>query len=139
MTDEDKIARLEARINELELFLNRFDSYKEYKKKLQPALPARKTTQKTTKGSRLPEDWQPADYLVEWARKEFQHVDLALETDKFIDYWLSRADRGAIKLSWERTFRNWIRQASSNYRKINGTHKQVPGLDFNEAVRTSFD
>lgn len=63
------------------------------------------------RGSRLPEDWELPDEWYQWAIETRPDVDAALEADKFKDYWLSRADKGAIKVDWQRTWRNWIRSA----------------------------
>lgn len=146
MTNDDKIAQLERRLEELEGYLSQFDSFRNFRKRdtrnntaaisttlRQPS----KTT--NTRGSRLQEDWQPNNTLIEWAKTDYPYVDLTLEIAKFVDYWVARADKGAIKLDWDRTFRNWIRNSSSNYRRKYETHKRPDSLDFTDAVRNSFD
>lgn len=137
MTSE--VDLLKKRIELLESYLSQFDSYRSFN--LSHNKPAAKKKKKVngTRGCRLPEDWQPDTTLITWAQTDFPAVDLPLETAKFIDYWLSRADKGAIKLSWDRTFRNWIRQASINYRKKHEAHKRNDKLDYQSAVRNAFD
>jgi hypothetical protein len=143
MTDDDKIAQLERRIIELEGYLSQFESFRNFRKRdtknNTAAIATTHKPDKTKRGTRLCEDWQPDETLVHWATHDFPHVDLQLEVAKFVDYWIARADRGAYKLSWDRTFRNWIRTASSSYRRKRETHQRPDKLDFNQAVRTSFD
>ena len=144
MTDVDKISQLEKRIEELEGYLSQFESFRSFRKRdNKHSTAAIATTNKPRptngKGTRLSEDWQPNEQLITWAIKEFPAVDLTLETAKFADYWISRADRGAIKLDWNRTWRNWIRTASTSYRRESHGSRQPERLDFTHAVRTSFD
>lgn len=63
------------------------------------------------KGTRLPNDWHPSEDLMTWAKTEFPNTDVLIETDKFKDYWRSKAGASATKLDWDATFRNWIRSA----------------------------
>ena len=44
------------------------------------------------------------------------------EADKFSDYWHSRAGRGATKMNWHATWRNWIRKNAES----GGTASGVP-------------
>ena len=141
MDYDDEITKLKQRIEHLEGFLNNFDSYKSYNKSgngqcLTVIKP--KNIGKGKRGSRLQEDWKPSSAVITWATKEYSNVDLKLEYEKFVDYWLSRADKGAIKLDWDRTFRNWIRQASSQYRGKRETHQRSDS-SYTNAVRGAFD
>lgn len=64
------------------------------------------------RGTRLPDDWQPAPDLIAWARSEHPHVELRAEVPKFRDYWHAKAGKDAAKRDWAGTFRNWIRTAA---------------------------
>jgi len=134
--ERDLFNQLEARIKHLEEYLQQFSSFNNFGKS-----PIKQPAKTNSKGTRLSEDWMPSDELIAWAIKDFPMVDLRIETDKFIDYWIARNDAGAIKRSWDRTWRNWIRTAASQHRSQHGTHKpaQPKGLDFNGAVRHAFD
>lgn len=67
-----------------------------------------------TQGKRLPEDFElPTDWL-EWARLKRPEIDASIESEKFIDHWLSVPGSKGRKLDWLRTWRNWIRNARSN-------------------------
>lgn len=60
-----------------------------------------------TKGSRLPEGWQPTPDDRAFAS------GLGLDPDwvapKFCDYWHSKPGQAGIKLDWSKTWRNWCR------------------------------
>lgn len=66
---------------------------------------------KGKRGSRLPADWQPSPALLTWAQEKFPDVDLDTEADKFRDFWIAKPGQGGVKLDWNATFRNWIRNA----------------------------
>lgn len=139
--DTDKIIELEQRIIRLESYLLQFESYRIHTgTKTSNKTPATTSPSKSTKGTRLQEEWTPTIALLDWARHDFPHVDLHIEVDHFRDYWISRADRGAIKLDWNRTFKNWIRNSSQRYRSNRETHKRTDSSStYSAAVRNAFD
>ena len=53
-------------------------------------------------------DFPITEKMREWAAAKTPRVDIDLETEKFIDYWLSHGKRMA---NWEATWRNWMRRA----------------------------
>lgn len=65
------------------------------------------------RGKRLPESFTPTEANLKWsAEKGFDKiVSIETETEKFIDYWLSASGKNAVKLDWQRAWRNWIRNA----------------------------
>lgn len=75
-----------------------------------PGQPVRK------RATRLPSDWAlPADWL-SWSlsdRPEFTERDVLRTAEKFADYWRAAAGRGATKLDWFATWRNWFRNERS--------------------------
>jgi hypothetical protein len=77
------------------------------------------------RGTRLDSAWMPATETVEAMRAECPHVDLRAEHRKFVDYWTAKPGKDGVKLSWDATWRNWIRRASEqNGRATNGNvHK----------------
>lgn len=72
------------------------------------ASPPKKPTKKEKKGTRLPEDWQPSENLLQWVYKTAPKLDLAKEVEVFKNYWLAKSGKDAVKIDWERTFQNWI-------------------------------
>lgn len=53
------------------------------------------------KGYRLPADWMPKD-----------HIHETYELEKFRDYWASVAGQRGVKLDWDATWRNWVKNAN---------------------------
>lgn len=65
------------------------------------------------RGSRLDAEWKPSDQSWKRALERMGSTVLVeLELQKFINYWLSKPGRDAVKLDWNRTFDNWIINAS---------------------------
>ncbi len=74
----------------------------------------------TDRGTRLPEDWIPYPELLTWAQMERDDIDVAMEVEKFRDYWLSKPGKDGRKLRWDLTWKNWIRSARPSPRKPQG-------------------
>lgn len=60
------------------------------------------------RGTRLPSDFQVTPEMVRWARAKVPSVNGKVETEKFINYWSSKAGKDATKLDWVATWRNWM-------------------------------
>jgi hypothetical protein len=76
----------------------------------------------STRGTRLPDDWMPPPALVDEMRAERPGVDLRAEHRKFVDYWISQPGRAGVKVRWDATWRNWIRNA-----RVDGGGMRVTG------------
>jgi hypothetical protein len=90
---------------------------------LLPSPPAPAAASKpATRGHRLPEDWTPTAKTMTWSREQATTtgVDISTEWAKFRDYWLSRAGAGARKVDWDRTWRNWVREAADRTNRRSG-------------------
>lgn len=72
------------------------------------------------RGTRLTDDWMPPPELVAQMRSECPEIDLDSEHRKFIDHWMSVPAAKGRKLSWERTWRNWIRNARPTHQSRSG-------------------
>ena len=66
-----------------------------------------------TRGTRLPADWMPSEALTEWAQGERADLDVGRQVAAFKDYWPAQAGARGVKVSWDLTFRSWIRNARS--------------------------
>jgi hypothetical protein len=67
-----------------------------------------------SRGTRLSEQWAPSPQLYAWAKSEFPGATeewLWDQTSRFRDYWLAQAGARARHVSWDLTWRNWIRKA----------------------------
>lgn len=84
----------------------------EVKKELTtPLPPAKRGKRSAQRGTRISEDFQPTPAMVAWAREKAPHVDGRRETEKFVNYWLSKPGQTALKLDWPRTWQNWLLEA----------------------------
>lgn len=66
------------------------------------------------RGTRLDPNWIPDQDTIGAMKTECPGVDLRAEHLKFVDYWTAKTGKDATKLSWEATWRNWIRRAAEN-------------------------
>lgn len=70
------------------------------------------------RGTRLSESWIPTDKDIAYAESLGMSQEyIALEAEKFRDYWTSLPGQKARKLNWEATWRNWVRKDYSKVRK----------------------
>lgn len=65
------------------------------------------------RGTRLPNPYPLTDAMIDAGDAIDDRLALALEHDKFCDYWWAKAGRDATKLDWVATWRNWCRNASA--------------------------
>lgn len=71
-----------------------------------------------SRGTRLPQDWEPDDNLKTWASKEKPDVDVDASVEAFRDYWIAIPGSKGVKLDWDSTFRNWVRKERSYSRNL---------------------
>lgn len=62
-------------------------------------------------GTRLPDDWALSHEQALWARNARPDIDVTKEAEKFADFWQSKPGAGARKLDWNKTWKNWVRNA----------------------------
>lgn len=73
------------------------------------SLRARVSSSKHSRGTRLSDDWKPSEDDVAYAAAARMPATLiALEAQKFKNYWNAKAGAGATKRDWSATWRNWI-------------------------------
>lgn len=84
--------------------------------------PDKSGVSRTSRGSRLPDDFDPPAEWIEWAmKKRSWHREEALdECECFVRYWQARPGREACKLDWSKTWQNWV----TNSRRVASTQKQ---------------
>lgn len=73
-----------------------------------------KAAAKSTRGSRLPENWEPHTDTILKMSKELNASVNALRRAhlKFMDHFLSAPGAKGVKLDWDRTWCNWMRTES---------------------------
>jgi len=61
--------------------------------------------------TRITEEYWPSQKLQDWVMKELPDVGWKLETQKFVDYFLSVSGSKGIKSDWDAAWRNWMRNS----------------------------
>lgn len=82
--------------------------------------PARVRAKGGTRGTRLPEGWEPPESDIRAMHEQFPWVNLRAEHEKFCDYWRGLAGQRATKVDWIATWRNWMRRAAEETPQRNG-------------------
>lgn len=83
------------------------------------------------RGTRLSADWIPSEQAIAAMKTECPTVNLQAEHRKFVDYWTAKAGKDGVKLSWDGTWRNWIRRAAettsarASLKVVNGSSSAV--------------
>lgn len=65
----------------------------------------------SSRGTRLPKDWQPTSDELRWAKDARPDIDTTAEVERFRDYWIAQPGAKGVKLDWTATWRNWIRNS----------------------------
>jgi hypothetical protein len=63
------------------------------------------------RATRIATDFEVTDPMRQWASQKMPGIDLAIETEKFINFWTAKSGKDATKLDWVATWRNWILNA----------------------------
>ena len=68
------------------------------------------------RGTRLPADFVMPDDWIEWAMADrgWQRRDAESEASTFHDHWIAKPGAPGLKLDWQATWRNWVRNSRRN-------------------------
>jgi hypothetical protein len=69
--------------------------------------------EKQQRGSRLAQDWVLTNPMDEWAKQERPDLDVRQVVEQFKDYWISQPGQKGVKLDWDATWRNWVRNTKA--------------------------
>ena len=72
-----------------------------------------KPIKENKRGSRLPQDWFLTKAMGDWATQERPDLDVRQVAEQFKDYWVAQAGQKGVKLDWDATWRNWVRNTKS--------------------------
>ena len=72
-----------------------------------------KPIKENKRGSRLAQDWFLSKAMGDWATQERPDLDVRQVADQFKDYWVAQAGQKGVKLDWDATWRNWIRNTKA--------------------------
>jgi hypothetical protein len=65
------------------------------------------------RGSRLAQDWFLNKSMGDWATQERPDLNVREVAEQFKDYWVAQAGQKGVKLDWDATWRNWIRNTKA--------------------------
>ena len=71
-----------------------------------------KKKNKNKLGSRLAQDWVLLKTWGEWAQKERPDIDVRKVAEQFKDHWIAQPGQRGVKLDWQATWRNWVRNTN---------------------------
>ncbi len=77
------------------------------------APPTDPVTKTRSRGSRLPVDWTPSAEAQAWAKTQGVADPLGSILDDFRDYWAGIPGARGVKLDWDATYRNRVRQVAA--------------------------
>ena len=69
--------------------------------------------EKQQRGSRLAQDWVLSKSMGDWATQERPDLDVRQVAEQFKDYWFAQAGQKGVKLDWDATWRNWVRNTKA--------------------------
>jgi len=72
-----------------------------------------KPIKENKRGSRLASDWFLTKAMGDWATQERPDLDVRQVAEQFKDYWVAQAGQKGVKLDWDATWRNWVRNTKA--------------------------
>jgi uncharacterized protein YdaU (DUF1376 family) len=97
---------------------------------------------KATKGSRLSTDFDLPDSWTEFCQTERPDLNPQKVFDSFKDYWVAKAGAAGVKLDWQATWRNWVRNqniAKPLFNKADIVHQTVPSSSHRDPALVKLD
>jgi len=95
-----------------------------------------------TKGSRLSTDFELPDSWTEFCQTERPDLNPKKVFDSFKDYWVAKAGASGVKLDWQATWRNWVRNqniAKPLFNKADVVHQTVPSSSQRDPALVKLD
>lgn len=91
---------------------------------------------RVTRGFRLPDGWQPHPNILELARSRgLSDAEYADHLERFRDYWNGVSGQRGVKLDWDATWRNRIKEIADRKRTYGGGARQsTPGDRMRDAL-----
>jgi len=70
-----------------------------------------------SRGTRLPADWKPSEEQLAFCKTERPDLHPMATCDRFRDFWIAQAGSKGVKLDWDATWRNWVRNEKAGGNK----------------------
>lgn len=64
---------------------------------------------KQSRGTRLPADWVASEDQIAFCKTDRPDLNPAAVADRFRDFWIAQPGTKGVKLNWDATWRNWVR------------------------------
>ena len=99
-------------------------------------------TKQRTKGSRLSTDFELPETWTEFCQTERPDLNPQKVFDSFKDYWVAKAGSQGVKLDWQATWRNWVRNQNVAKQMINRfdvAHVTVPSSSQRDPALVKLD
>jgi uncharacterized protein YdaU (DUF1376 family) len=106
IADEREAKRRENRTNRVQLV-------DEAPPNQEPLTTNHKPKEKKTLGKRLANDFNMPDSWGEFCEKERSDLIPIKVFEQFKDYWVAQAGQKGVKLDWDATWRNWVRNTKA--------------------------
>ena len=95
-----------------------------------------------TKGSRLSTDFELSETWTEFCQTERPDLNPQKVFDSFKDYWVAKAGSQGVKLDWQATWRNWVRNQNivkPLFNKADIVHQTVPSSSQRDPALVKLD
>ena len=99
-------------------------------------------TKQRTKGSRLSTDFKLHETWTEFCQTERPDLNPQKVFDSFKDYWVAKAGSQGVKLDWQATWRNWVRNqnvAKPLVNRFDVAHVTVPSSSQRDPALVKMD
>lgn len=63
------------------------------------------------RATRIPDEFIVTPEMETWARSKCPDIDWVNQTERFVNHWKAKSGKDALKLDWDRTWKNWLLQA----------------------------
>ena len=95
----------------------------------------KRETEKKNRATRLQDNWQPSDDMIQFCLQERPDLDWKFVSDGFRDYWIAQVGVKGRKADWSATWRNWVRnQRKQTSSKGFESAKDKSRREFNEQI-----
>jgi len=96
-------------------------------------------TKQRTKGSRLSTDFELPVSWIEFCQTERPDLNPKKVFDSFKDYWVAKAGAAGVKLDWNATWRNWVRNQKQSYKPVDIARVTVPSSSQRDPALVKLD
>jgi len=107
--------------------------------KQEPITNKQETKVEKQRGSRLPSDFLFPKEWADFCHQERPDLNIQKTFDSFKDFWVAKPGAGGVKLDWQATWRNWVRNQKQSFAKQDIIHTTVPGSQERDPALAKLD